>query len=367
MHILARAFKRQGHAVVVIVPNSRGLREFKLPYSVETFPSIFYKFRLKTFIEIMSLIYFQHKYKFDVINIHKTYVGYPAGKIKNLLKIPIIITAHGGDIQKYPEINYGKRLNPKWEKKISFSIRKADGLIAISEETKKNFIDLGTKEENIYRIPNGVDIERFKECSSLGEQIKKDGKKIILAVGRYHIKKGFESLLKAIQILSKQRDDFKLVIVGKRLQKLAPVIDKLNIANFVELVKQQKGEMGNNIFPNNYLLSFYKSSDIFVSASLMEGFSLVCVEAMAAGLPLVITKCPGNEDVFNEKEDQCGYYVPPGDYNKMAENLLILLKKDELRKKMGENSRRIAMQRYDWNIIVKQYLVVFNKILNRTK
>ena len=130
------------------------------------------------------------------------------------------------------------------------------------------------------------------------------------------------------------------------------------------MLEQQGIDMDSFEFPNKILLSLYLMSDIFISPSLMEGFSLVCVEAMAAGLPLVISDCPGNIDVFKENEN-CGYYFNTGNSSQLAQKISKLLESKLLRENMGNNAELIAQQRFDWSIIAKKYINSYSNRIDK--
>jgi len=370
VHNLALSLFKLGHNVVVIAPRLKGINKFNQPYKLETYNIYFYKSKFyKLFAAYISKVV--QKNKIDVINIHKTYIGYPILRNKNYFKnIPIIVTAHGGDIQTYRAINYGKRLQMSWDRKIRFVVREADGLIAISRNTEKIFAEMGAKKDSIFYIPNGINYNRFRSSDVFPKKYFtakyniEDNDVILLLVGRYHKIKGYEILLEAIRELNKTNINFKVLFIGKALHNLRDNINRLDISDKIIMLEQQGIDMDSFEFPNKILLSLYLMSDIFISPSLMEGFSLVCVEAMAAGLPLVISDCPGNIDVFKENEN-CGYYFNTGNSSQLAQKISKLLESKLLRENMGNNAELIAQQRFDWSIIAKKYINSYSNRIDK--
>lgn len=372
VHNMATTFRRLGHEAVVMAPQRKGIPKENLPYELVTY-HLFPARRglLKTITQMAILLTLHKKFHFDVINIHKTYSGYYAGKVRGLLKTPIVITAHGGDIQKNLEICYGRRIEqPAWERKIAYAVQKADAVIAISRDSANCFRDLGVEEERIHRIVNGVDINRFSQTVELDREALglEENDRIILAVGRYHRKKGYETLLHSMVLLKNKVQNAKLLIVGKRMEKLHSLARELAVEKNIIFIEEQKGEQVHSslLFPNDFLLSLYKNAEIFVSSSIIEGFSLVCIEAMAAGLPLVLTKCPGNEDIF-EEDGQGGYYVPVGDAEAMANKLTELLSNREKRESFAAFNKEYARQNYSIEIIARKYLQLFEEIVRAWK
>ena len=122
---------------------------------------------------------------------------------------------------------------------------------------------------------------------------------------------------------------------------------------------QEYKNLNFSIIPNDLLLSAYKTSDVYVSASLIEGFALTLVEAMAAGLPLVASDVPGNEDaVIN---GQNGFLVPPKDPSALARGIIDILKQNDMRAVFSANAKNLA-KKYDWSIIAGQYITGYRSL-----
>lgn len=113
---------------------------------------------------------------------------------------------------------------------------------------------------------------------------------------------------------------------------------------YVSLVEQ---------IPQENLIDCYKSADIFFSPSITKGLSLVSIEAIAAGLPLVVTNVPGNDDVA--QENGCGIIVRDRDIDDMAAGLNSMLINDTTRMSFAEKSLQGAAK-YDWSKIAERYV-----------
>ena len=100
----------------------------------------------------------------------------------------------------------------------------------------------------------------------------------------------------------------------------------------------------------NELPAYYADANIFVLPSLFEGQPLVLLEAMASGLPTVATNTGGPKDFVDENT---GFLCSPYDSEKWAEKLDFLIENPTLRKKMGDNSKKLA-QNFTWDKIVKK-------------
>lgn len=363
VHSLALNIEKSNHKVIVIAPKIKGVDKWRFPYKVDFFNPIIYKL-VPSFIFSMIIKIKILRNKVDIINIHKSYIGFPLLKNKKLINRPIIVTTHGGDIQKYPSINYGKRLDYKWNKKITYVIKNADALIAISDETIQNYLNLGANISQIYKIPNGVDIDRFSIKTKFTMKLRKQfginkNETLILSVGRYHIKKGYENLIDAMKIIIQKGFNYKLVIIGKGMEELENRIEALDIKSNVIIVQEQCSDLNKIEFPNDFLLACYQSANIFVSSSIVEGFALVCVEAMAAGLPIIMTHCPGNEDIFKGENYQ--FYFKVGNQQELASKVITIGQDKKLRKTIAQKCRKKALEEYNWKDITKKYIDIFQK------
>jgi len=373
VHNIATSLVNLGHEAWVLTSKSEDNTRLDTNYNIKRYSIPEGRIKAKAYLlcSIFRLIEEKIKAKFDVLHAHCTYPpGYCGAVLKNIINIPLIITPQGKDIQRIPEINYGIRLNPKFDRRVRYALYKADAITSISSSIREDIIDAGGKENKIYNIPNGVNLERFaKPQSNIRELFNlPSDSKIILAVGRNHPKKGYQTLIEAMGLIQKKSPNAKCVIIGRDTDTLLPLIDSLNIRQHVVLAGQIPKRSPDNTkidlsqLPHKDLVSCYMTSDIFVSPSIIEGFSLVVVEAMAAGLPVVATDVPGNKDAIRDGVN--GFLVPPRDPVALAERIKHLLDNESLRKKMSKKSFEFSMY-HDWKIITKKYLEVYERISNR--
>ena len=187
--------------------------------------------------------------------------------------------------------------------------------------------DIGINKERVVTIPNGIDVDSFSVKIDTEKKLKGLGLnskiKIVGTVCRLHEpKKGIKTLLEATKELQKEID-FQLLIVGtgkdeKSLRKMAQA-EKINVS-FLGERKDVK--------------EILQVMDIFVLASLYEGFPVVSLEAMAAGLPIVASNVGGLMEAVSDGET--GFLVEPGNPAILADRIKELLLKGSLRKKFGE-------------------------------
>lgn len=199
-------------------------------------------------------------------------------------------------------------------------VRKFDSFVVLTEE------DAGMWGEmpGIRVIPNAANFiaEKYSDCSA----------KRVIAVGRLDYQKSFDRLIQVWEKVHQQMPDWKLDIFGQGEWKemLQRMIDERDLQDSVKL-------MG----PTKTIGKEYSESSMIVMSSHYEGFPMVMIEAMACGLPAVSFdfKC-GPKDIIKEGEN--GLVVPDGDIDGLAEAMVTLMKDDELRKRMGEEAKKVV-------------------------
>ncbi len=205
--------------------------------------------------------------------------GWIAANCSQELDIPFFVSVHiqyDGLREIAKKTNYKKFLALKlYRKKIEpYVFKKADKITAVYKIIEPYVLDIcGKKPEILY---NRIDLERFRN----GVKNKDYDKPLILSVGRLTPQKNPDLIIKAIKDL-----DIYLMMIGdgELYDSLKNLVIELNIENKVIFKKS---------VPNNEIQNFYKTADIFVLAyePKVEGVPIPVLEAMAAGLPVIIPK-----------------------------------------------------------------------------
>jgi len=254
-----------------------------------------------------------------------------------------------------------KNLNPHhWRilltEKLNYKKGNYKKIVAVSYGVKKEIMQCyNVPEEDIVVIPNGIDLEEFnpKNRSLYFEEVRKEYNIpldyfVLLFVGyRFH-HKGLEFVIKAIAKIKNEK--IKLIVVGndnkKPYEKLAKDLGVLDKVIFVG--RQMK------------VNKFYAASDIFVFPTFYEAFSLVTLEAIASGLPLLTTKVNGTEELITNGKE--GFFINR-DADDIAEKIKILIEDRNLYKDMSINARKRA-EEYSWDNITNKYLELFKEVYN---
>ncbi len=229
-------------------------------------------------------------------------------------------------------------------------VRHSNAIIAISSSTEKSLIT-NYRAKNVYKIPNGIKIDNYEYKTA----IKYD----IIYLGRLSSIKHVENLISAFGKIKVKFPNISLAIAGAGEQKEYLI----NLSKELRLTKNISflGYIDEN---DKYPL--LRSSKIFVMPSEREGFSIATLEAMYCGVVPVIAK-PEYDEIFGASDfvinNESGLYYPVGNVDELSNQILFLLRNEQIYNKLRINAMEIA-KRFDWKYIIKMYNDVLNSTLN---
>ncbi len=251
---------------------------------------------------------------------------------------PNINQIYENEIRKYPLLEAKKKEKKQTYNAIDRDLIKlnlADKILVPSEYIFKEVIKKGIAKNKINIIEQSISNEKLLEIKTNPQKGK------ILFVGQISIMKGIHYFAEACRILEKKNIFYEFLAVGK---------SSLNIRN--PLLKGPK-YLGYLSFEE--LINIYSSSDIFVLPSLSDAFPISHLEAMAFGLPVILTNSCGNI----VEDGKSGYIINPKDSNKLADKIEEIVENRSLRKKFSENARKKVK-----NYGVEQFYKKLDKALN---
>lgn len=219
-------------------------------------------------------------------------------------------------------------------------IRRYDKIVTLTETDKR---ESWNNNERVAVIPNPL-IERPATMSDGSGQV-------VMAVGRLTAEKNFGSLLRAWQYVEAQHPDWKLQIWGEggQRQLLTQLIQVLNLHN----VKM----MGYT----PHVMDHYAEASILAVTSRFEGFGLMIIEAMSAGVPVVAYNCPmGPKELIADGVN--GYLVTQDDETSLAAHIGHLIAHQQERQQMGQKAVETAAD-YDMNLVVRRWMSLFEDLL----
>lgn len=341
---LAGHLARRGHEVHVITSHDADLPELSEENGFYIHRIALLKIRFIGIVTFWAKIFLKiRKIKPDIVHSQSLSISIPAWAAKKFLKIPYVVWGQGSDIY-LPELFTRMTSKP--------ILQDADALLALTEDMKKKMREIHNRE--IFVVPNGVDLERFK-ISSGGK--KKGNAKTIVFVGRLYPIKGVQYLIEAMAVVHREMPDVKLVLVGDGVERsrLVELSKRLNLNDCIKFEGQ---------VPQAKIPQIMHQADVFALSSLSESFGIVNIEAMAAGLPIVATNVGGIPYIVEEGVN--GYLVKAKNPDAIAARILILLQNDEIHEKMSANNREKA-ELYTWDKVAGTVERIYFECLgNRT-
>jgi len=280
------------------------------------------------------------------------FAGVPAGAIgyalHKLAGLPYIVSLQGPDVPGF-EARYN-HLYPFLTPIIRSIWRSAAAVVAISRGHQQ-LANRTMPELEIPIIYNGVDSEAF--CPGTG----REGPLNVLCVGRLIQRKGQHILLKAaariIDLQPKTNLVVTLVGTGDEEDNLKRLAAELGIAQQVRFI----GFVAREDMPE-----VYRKADVFVLPSQNEGMSIALLEAMASGLPVVVTNVGGSNELVQSGAN--GFIVRWADEAALVDSLTTLMLDASLRHRMGQKSREKAVG-FDWSAITSEYVQLFQRVLEQ--
>jgi len=232
------------------------------------------------------------QFAFDLIDAHYVYPdGFAAILLGKVLRIPVVVSARGTDINVFPSFRLIRPL-------IRWTLQRANGLIAVSSALKHRMVRLGAPADRIRVIPNGVDVARFEpldRCEarrSLGIPIMGA---LIVSVGSLVRAKRHEVLIEAVAQLATRIPDLKAYIIGEG--SLRPELEALRRKTHTEervfLVGQKS---------NTELYRWFSAADVSCLLSSREGWPNVVMESLACGTPVIATRVGGIPEIIVSSE-----------------------------------------------------------------
>jgi glycosyltransferase involved in cell wall biosynthesis len=376
-HNLALRLLAAGHKPTLIIPraNVRELtkQQWRLPYPTLPYPANLWSWfkrspRLAFTLNSLCLSRLQRQHDFDIWH---GVVSYPTGVCLIAWNggrhaVPYLVRGVGDDIVSAAEHGVGLRRDPLIDRLIRENLPRAQAVVSLSNQISREYEALGVPHDKIHCIPNAVDSLRFAEPFDRLTTRRKlgiaDETIFFLSVGRNHAQKDFPSLLRAAAALKRNTArPFRLMIAGRDTSKLSEQVAQLELTNEVILRESTPDKHeGRMQLPSDEMISWYRSADIFVMSSILEGFSSALLEAMAAGLPIIVTDTPACREVVRENEN--AVIVPCRDSVSLSAAMARLSSDSELRQRYAAKSRELSSQ-YTWERVVSDYLALYRSLI----
>lgn len=295
---------------------------------------------------IFRLIKFMRQNKIDILHAHqlKTVVnGLLAAKIA---QVPLKVAHIHTPLSQWQISPVKKRSNILVNRLVTNFC--ADKVIALTEVVRSERIrGEGISPEKIVVIPNGVDVRNVKGQKSKIESATKESKLIVGVLGRLTVEKGHNYFVEAVAVINNQQlpvNNIRFIIAGdgELRSELEEEVKSLGIEGQVTFL---------GFVPEEKKVEVLSSFDIFVFPSLAEGFGIALVEAMAAGLPCVVSDLP----VLQEVGDDAVSFFRTANSDDLAQKILELLEDKKRRRELGRRAKDRVEKEYSLEKFVGSY------------
>jgi glycosyltransferase involved in cell wall biosynthesis len=228
------------------------------------------------------------------------------------------------------------------EDRVRWTLSRTDTLLVDCHAAAQVAASLGMAADRIFEIPWGVDLERFRQGQDRLASRKRygwDGKIVVLSARAHEPKYGAETVVEGFCLAAVSQPDLYLVVLGQGSltgRLVARVRESGSAASVAFL-----GEVD-----NRKVADYLRAADIYVSASRVDGSSVTLLEAMATGLPAVVTDIPGNREWV--EPGVTGLLFPVDDAPALGRAILQVAGDASLRQAMGARARTIVEERANW-------------------
>jgi D-inositol-3-phosphate glycosyltransferase len=307
---------------------------------------------------------------YDLLHANFWMSGLVALNVKSVLSIPFVITFHAlGKIRRY----FQKEADGFPDERMAIEediICYADRIIAECPQDRQDLIHFYNADpRKITIIPCGFDPQEFapvhKDVARRKLKIPLS-EKVVLQLGRMVPRKGIETVIRAMTILSKRFNiSAKLLVVGGNSDhadsKSTPEIGRLRLIAIEQKVHRQIVFLGRK--PRNLLKFYYNAADVFVTTPLYEPFGITPLESMACGTPVIGSNVGGIK--FTVQDGATGFLVPPEDPEKLAEKMAQCFGNDALLKSLKSQAIRRAGL-FIWPNIVYSVESLYQEVCSNT-
>ena len=363
---MCRALARHGHTVTLYTTNAYGAGTLNVPIdrpvlvdgvSVHYFP--IGRFRRWSFSWPLARALHDHVRKFDVVHIHSLYIfhTFAAAHYCRKYNVPYLIRPHGS-------LDPFLRRKSRVKKAIYHFLiekRNLDHAAAIHytthEEMELAHRPVGIRAPGVV-VPLGLNLDDYAVLpprGTLRARFPQIGDKfIVLFLGRINFKKGLDLLARAYGEVACRREDVHLVIAGpedegygRQVRAWIEEKDLLDRVTFTGMLLGQDK------------LAAFRDADVFVLPSYAENFGIAVIEAMACGLPVIISD---QVNICREIAVAEAGIVVNCSVESLANGIHRVLDDPNLAERLGKNGYELVKQKFTWDTALGHLIPIYRKL-----
>lgn len=258
---------------------------------------------------------------------------------------PLLTMSWGFDLMK--DVHRGKW----WEFATRYTLKRSTYFTSDAQVTRDMAVKYGMNPAKTVVFPWGVDLERFKPSQDAHPSTG-----FTLFCNRsWEANYGVDVLARAFVTVARQREDVSLILLGGGSQGGA--IRKILLSGGAEDYVSFPGHINNADLPH-----YYQMADLYISPSHVDGSSVSLMEALACGLPCLVSDIPANKEWVQEGYN--GWLFPDGDHNTLAAKILQAIEQREKLTEIGQKARATAEEKADWPKNVQILLGAYDNIVH---
>jgi glycosyltransferase involved in cell wall biosynthesis len=249
---------------------------------------------------------------------------------------PLVTMSWGSDLLHGARRGLGRR-TARWV------LARTDVLACDCQAVSRRAEHLGMPEDRIIVFPWGVDLAHFVpgDGSALRRKLGWDSEFVILWTRSWERLYGVETFIKAFLRAAQEMPNLRLLMLGdgslhRRVEGMLKTAEQERRVYFAGQARYDE------------LPSYYRAADLYVSASVSDGSSISLLEAMACGLPAVVTDIASNREWI--AEDQNGWRFRPGDPGDLLRAFRLASASPEKRRRISQLNRRLAEKSANWDV-----------------
>jgi glycosyltransferase involved in cell wall biosynthesis len=256
---------------------------------------------------------------------------------------PILTMSWGFDLMK--DVHRGRW----WEFATRYTLKRSTYFTSDANVTRDKAVEYGMNPKKTVVFPWGVDLTHFSPSSVVH---RPSSGFTIFCNRSWEPNYGVDVLARAFVKVAQQRPEVSLMLLAGGSQ--GPVIRQILSSGGILDRVTFAGQIGQKDLPR-----YYHMADLYISPSHVDGSSVSLMEALACGLPCLVSDIPANEEwVF---EGQNGWLFPDGNADVLAAKILSAIENRKLLPEIGVNARHTAEEKANWPENVKKLLEAYEK------
>ncbi len=256
---------------------------------------------------------------------------------------PILTMSWGFDLMK--DIYRGRW----WQFATRYTLKRSTYFTSDARVTRDKAVEYGMNPERTVVFPWGVDLNHFLPPSSV---LRPSSSFTIFCNRSWEPNYGVDVLARAFVQVAQQRPEVSLMLLAGGSQ--AAAIRQILINGGVEERVTFPGQISNAELPR-----FYHQADLYVSPSHVDGSSVSLMEALACGLPCLVSNIPANQEWVREGEN--GWLFKDGDHHELAAKILQAIELRAQLPEIGKNARATAEDKANWPKNIQKLLEAYEK------